>query len=411
MFPKTALTRPLAVLVLVVLFAALLVPAGLAQSSSSQSSSSSQNQQGNPQEGAPPAGGPEGDVGTIAVPKKKEEAPKVEKKEKFKQPEGLPDYSLRVDVPSVNVDVLVTTNDGGFVPGLRPENFRILEDGVAQKVTSFNQTEAPITAVLLVEFASNSYNFTIDMLNASYSFAQTLKPQDWIAVVSYDMRPQILADFTQDKRQVYAALGRMRIPGFRETNLHDALYDTLDRIERIEGHKYVILISSGCDTFSKHTLDDSYKKVKATPDVTIFTIGTGQALRLYAQSRGYMGYLSCNGAMPGGPKWAGATEVDFLQADNQMRAFAKMTGGTSFFPRFAGEFPEVFRAIAATIRNQYSLTYHPSNSKQDGSYRKIKVELVDPSTGGKLKVVNQKGKDVKYQIIARDGYNAKHQVE
>ncbi|HSE49887.1 MAG TPA: VWA domain-containing protein [Terriglobales bacterium] len=395
MFPKTALIRRLKVLILAALALALLAPLGRAQSSSSQNSSSQQNPPSNPQEGAPSAGGPEGDVGTIAVPKKKEEAPKVEKKEKFKQPAGLPDYSLRVDVPSVNVDVLVTTKDGGFVPGLRPENFRILEDGVPQKVTSFNQSEAPITAVLLVEFAHTSYYFIDDMLNASYSFTQMLKPQDWVAVVSYDMRTKILTDFTQDKRQVYGALGTMRIPGFSETNLFDALYDTLDRLERIEGHKYIILVASGVDTFSKHTLDDAYKKVKATPDVTIYTISTGGFVRTLAENRGM----------------SPITNLTYLQADNQMASFAKQTGGVAFKPRFPAEFPEVFRAIGATIRNQYSLTYHPTNTAQDGSYRKIKVELVDPSSGGRLKVVNEKGKEVKYQIIARDGYNAKHQVE
>lgn len=394
MLPKNSLVRwankPL---VLVAALALALAPLAPAQSSSPNPPP--QQSGSNPQEGAPSAGGPEGDVGTIAVPKKKEEAPRVEKKEKFKQPEGLPDYSLRVDVPSVNVDVIVATREGGFVPGLRPENFRILEDGVPQKVTSFNQTEAPITAVLLVEFAATNYWFVQDMLNASYTFAQMLKPSDWVAVVSYDMKPEIRVDFTQDKRQIYGALGTMRVPGFSETNLFDALYDTLDRIERIEGHKYVILVASGVDTFSKRTLDDALKKVKATPDVTIYTVSTGGFVRTMAESRGLSGPVA----------------LEYLQADNQMASFARMTGGRHFKPRFAGEFPEIFRAIGATIRNQYSITYHPSNTRQDGSYRKIKVELIDPSNGGKLKVVNEKGKEVKYSIIAREGYNAKHVVE
>jgi VWFA-related protein len=399
MFPKTLLIRQAKGLVLWAVLAALLTSASVAQNSSSSSSQtqpSSQTQQpSNPQEGAPSAGGPEGDVGTIAIPKKKEEAPKVEKKEKFKNPEGIPEYSLRVDVPSVNVDVIVTTKDGGFIPGLRPENFRVLEDGVPQKVTSFNQSEAPITAVLLVEFAHTSGYFINDMLNASYTFAQMLKPQDWVAVMSYDMRTRILTDFTQDKREIYGALGTMRIPGFSETNLFDALYETLDRLERVEGHKYIILVASGIDTFSKHTLDDAYKKVKATPDVTIYTVSTGGFVRTIAENRGM----------------SPVTSLDYLQADNQMGSFAKQTGGMSFKPRFPAEFPEVFRAIGATIRNQYSLSYKPTNTRQDGSYRKIKVELVDATNGGKLRVVNEKGKDVKYNIIARDGYNAKHVVE
>lgn len=368
--------------------------AAQSQPSSSSSSTAGQAPAKDAQEAAPTAGGPEGDVGTIAVPRKKEEPHEEKKPEKFKNPAGMPDYSVRVDVPSVNVDVTVTTKNGVFVPGLKPENFRVLEDGVPQKVTSFKQTEAPITAVLLVEFANTNYWFINDMLTASYTFAQTLKPQDWIAVVSYDMKPQIWQDFTQDKRQLYATLGHLRIPGFSETNLFDALYDTLDRVERVEGQKYIILVASGVDTFSKHTLDDAYKKVKATPDVTIFAISTGGLLRNMAE-----------------PSMSPATNIGYLQADNQMHTFATLTGGLYYKPTFTGQFPEDFRDISAAIRNQYSLTYHPSNTKQDGSYRKIKVELINPATGEPLRMVNEKGKDVKYQIIARDGYKAKQVVE
>jgi hypothetical protein len=66
--------------------------------------------------------------------------------------------------------------------------------------------------------------------------------------------------------------------------------------------------------------------------------------------------------------------------------------------------------VAANIRNQYVLAYHPTNPKLDGSYRKLKVEVVAPD-GGPLKVKDQKGKDLKYNIIAREGYTAKHEVE
>lgn len=349
-------------------------------------------QQPQQQQQSPEAGGPTGDVGPIAVPKKKEEAPPPPPKSK--KIEGMPDYTVRVDVPVVNVDVTVTTKDGQFVPGLNKGNFRIYEDGVPQTVTTFQQSEAPITAVLLVEFAANNYNFVYDMLNSAYTFASQLRPKDWVAVVSYDMKPSILVDFTQDKGAIYGALNSMRVPMFSETNMFDALWDTLDRMDRIEGHKYIILISTGIDTFSKKNLDQALKKIQDTRDVTIYTVSTGVLLRLYAE-----------------PNMPGEANLTFLQADNQMRTFARMTGGMSFQPRFQAELPEVFRNINGIIRNQYTLSYHSTNSKQDGSYRKIRVELVNAETGGPMQIVNQKGKTVKYNIIARDGYRAKQTVE
>ena len=101
-------------------------------------------------------------------------------------------------MPLVSLDVLVTTKDGQTIPGLKQENFKIEEDGTPQKISTFNQTQAPITAVLLIEYASprwgasfNSYNY--DALNASYTFASSLRKDDWVAVAYYDMKPQILS--------------------------------------------------------------------------------------------------------------------------------------------------------------------------------------------------------------------------
>jgi VWFA-related protein len=361
-----------------------------------QPPSPSSPQNPNKQDTPADAGGPGGDVGPYAIPKKKDEPPPPPAPEKPKKIEGMPDYSIKVDVPLVNLDVLVTSKDGQFIPNLKKENFRIFEDGSAQTISNFNQSSAPITAVLLVEYASTNYNYMYEALNASYNFAATLKPEDWIAVVSYDMKPQILTDFTQDKRAVLGALNMLRIPGFSERNLFDALYDTIDRVETIEGRKYIILVSTGRDTFSKLNLDQILKKLKNTQNITIYAISIGRALRERIDAR--MG-----GA-------GGIMTTDWLQADNQMNTFAHMTGGRAYFPRFDGELPEIFHDIGSDIRNQYSIAYHPTNPKLDGTYRKLKVELVAPD-GGPLKVRDQKGKDVKVQIYARDGYTAKHQVE
>lgn len=357
----------------------------------------------NPNQQAPPpeAGGPTSDVGPYAVPKKKEEPPPPPP-ERPKKIEGMPDYSIQVNVPLVQVPVMVTTKDGQFISSLKKDNFRIFEDGVQQTISNFNISDAPITAVLLVEYAATNYSFMIQALQASYSFAQSLKKDDWVAVEYYDMKPQILVDFTQDKSAIFGALNQLRIPGFSETNLFDALYDTLDRLDRIEGHKYIILVSTGFDSFSKLNLDQIIKKVKTTKDVTIFPISIGWTLREFCEVN------HCTGMTRG--MGIPVTQMDYLQADNEMQTFARLTGGRFYQPRFQAEYPEIFHDIAGDIRNQYQIAYHPSNQKLDGSYRKLKVEVVAPD-GGPLKVRDQKGKDVKYQIIAREGYTAKHTVE
>ena len=350
----------------------------------------------NKQEAPPEAGGPQNDVGPYVIPKKKEEPPPPAP-EKPKKIENMPDYSISVQVPLVNLDVLVTTKDGQTIPGLKQENFKILEDGTPQKIASFNQSEAPITAVLLVEYAATNLQYMYDALNASYTFASGLKKDDWVAVVSYDMKPQILVDFTQDKRAIMGALNMLRIPGFSERNLFDALFDTLDRCDRIEGKKYVILVSSGKDTFSKLNLDQVLKKVKNTKDVTIYAISIGWQARERAEARS-------GGYDPFG------RSVGWLQDENQLKTFAQLTGGREYTPRFEGELPEIFRQVATDIRNEYAITYRPTNTKLDGTYRKLKVELQAPD-GGPLKIRDQKGKDLKVIVYTREGYTAKHTVE
>ncbi|HVC46085.1 MAG TPA: VWA domain-containing protein [Terracidiphilus sp.] len=351
---------------------------------------------------APAAGGPAADNGVIALPKKK--APEVAPapapaRPAFKNPVGTPNYTVRVEVPEVTLDVgVLIQKTGQFVPNLKPDNFRVYENGVEQKVIGFKRVEAPITALLLCEFSNNpfTYRFIYDMRNAAWDFAQQLRPQDYVALMTYDMKTTIWLDFTQDKRQLLSAIDSLVIPGFSEYDMFDALNQAEDRLSRIPGRKYIILIGSGRDSFSRLTLDKIYKKVKSTPDVTIYTISTGGALRAMTEGR------------PGMDN--SLRDMDFLQADNELRTFAKYTGGMSFFPRFEGELPEDFGAINAAIRSKYRLIYHPTDAKQDGTYRKLRVELVDDE-GRPLRIQDEKHHQLKYEILARDGYRAQPEVE
>lgn len=399
---NAARLRKILLLMVIALAVAFMPKSGSAQQSQGTQSGASQQQQNpNQQEAPPEAGGPNGEVGPYGIPKKGEEPPPPPPPSRPKKIEGMPDYSIHVDVPLVTVPVMVTTKDGQFIPNLKKENFRIFEDGQAQNINDFKVEDAPITAVLLVEFATNYMAY--QALEASYVFASTLKKDDWVAVIDYAMKPEILVDFTQDKNGIRQALNGLRIPMGSETWEYEALYDTLDRLDRVEGHKYLILVSTGIDTGLKLNLNQILNKVKTTKDVTIFPISVGWLIREYCETHGCTGYSH-------GMASYGMQRIDYLQADNEMQTFARLTGGRFYQPRFSGDLVDAFKDIAQDIRHQYTITYHPTNPKLDGSYRKLKVEVV-AENGGPLKIRDQKGKDVKYQVIAREGYTAKHQVE
>ena len=321
---------------------------------------------------------------------------KFSKKDK-PETQGL--ASFKTDIDLVTVDVAVLDNKGHFIPNIPRGNFRVLEDNVPQQVKSFNMGEAPMTVCMVIEFSNRYQQYWSEAwyqtLTASYGFLQTLKKDDYVAIVAYDMRSEILSDFSTDRTKAMEAMQRLRIAAFSESNLYDAVTDTADRMKDLEGRKAIVLIASGVDTFSKLTFDKT-RKILQDDGVPVYAIGMMQALREWYDSHGMMGSLQ---------------RLDFLQADNQMRTFANETGGQAFFPRFYGEFPAIYGAISQAMRNQYTIGYEPANKARDGKFRHIKVELVNPATGDPLRVTDQKGKPIKYKIVAKNGYNAPREVE
>jgi VWFA-related protein len=297
--------------------------------------------------------------------------------------------TIAVDVPIVTLDVVATTSHGDIIPGLKKENFRVLDEGVAQTITNFGPSEAPITTVMLLEFSSRGfYNFfSYYSRYWADAFLPQLQQKDWVALETFDMKTRIETDFTQNKDEVRNAIYHLYFPGFSESNVFDALLETTDRLKDVSGKKSILLLASGVDTFSKHTLDQTMKQLRGS-DVTIFCVGLGKIYTNFLETHGSLG-----------------SHLNYLQAENQLRTFANETGGFAWFPQFDGEIPGIMQSVAAFLRHQYSLSYSPTNGAKDGKFHKVKVELVAPD-GGPLTVLDQKGKKQKFQVYAREGYQA-----
>src|SRR6266853_626038 len=246
---------------------------------------------------------------------------------KTKGDEGDADASFKAETNVVSVDVQVLDNKGNPIPNIPKDKFRILEDSVPQTLTQFSTGEAPMTVAMVIEFSARFQAFYTSgwaqTLTASYGFVQSLKPEDYVAIIAYDLRSTILSDFTNDRTKTMEAMQRLRIPGFSESNMFDALADTADRMTKIEGRKAVLLIASGIDTFSKLTYDKTRKSLQES-GVPVYSIEMLQVERMMAE--GSMGAVQ---------------NLDFLQGDNELKTFAKETGGQAFFPRFVAELPNV----------------------------------------------------------------------
>jgi VWFA-related protein len=295
--------------------------------------------------------------------------------------------AIKISTQVVNVDVTVIDKKSGrLIANLTQKNFTIYEDNVKQEVTNFRSGEGPMTVVLLIENNySNRYwqgyfnpTFAQEIFQSAATFVQGfVKPQDFVAVVTYSLKPKVIQDFTNDSNRLYGAIlaAYRDTLNFSESNIYDALsfvllggkaiqlYDEETGpseyvgLQEVEGHTAVILITLGKDTFSRITFDKALK-IASQAGVPIFTVGVGNLF-----------YKKYEHRMP--PE----LRLDFLQAQNQLNAFAKRTGGSYFPMTFEGEIPGIMRSIELLLRNQYSVGYVPTNTRREGKERKIKIEV------------------------------------
>src|SRR5438105_3782416 len=225
---------------------------------------------------------------TVARPRKSadgkapdEELPKIPSKLK-KDPKMDPTGDVakfKSDVDIVTLDVAVVDNKGNFIPGIPSGNFRVLEDNVPQQIKKVDMGEAPMTIAMVIEFSNRFQRYYSNVwyqtLQLSWGFAESLKPEDYCAVVAYDLRSEILTDFTTDKMKVREGLDRLKIAAFSEANLFDALTDTAERMSEIEGRKAILVLTTGVDTFSRITYDQTRKKLQEA-GVPVYAIGLMQ---------------------------------------------------------------------------------------------------------------------------------------
>lgn len=296
---------------------------------------------------------------------------------------GTPEQPSAATLDLVTVNALVTDDDGRVLSDLRPGNFRIRDNGTPQRVIGCEQASAPITVVMLLEYSSASYNyFANKAAEWSDQFLGHLEARDWVALSTFNLKPTVRVDFTHNKMEIRNSLATLGFPGFSDSNLFDALIDTLDKLDRVKGRKSILLLATGANSFSSSTLDDVFKRLRRS-DATIFVVGLAE--EEFVRYEG--------------------SSISYAQAKSWLSAFADKTGGLALFPRFQSELPEIFRSVTGFLRSEYALTYRPPLLARDGAFHKIDVEIVGPD-GKPLKVTDEKGKRHGIRVVAREGYFA-----
>jgi VWFA-related protein len=361
--------------------------------------------QSKPQRPETPEG--EGKRNKRPVPKTEEEIKKeAEEKERQEQEKNATvDPGVeKVESNIVSVDAVVyNKKTGQIVTGLKKENFGIFEDGVKQTISNFATPESPITVTLVVEYSKWTELFgqaqsggwepgTYEVIRPVASFLTRFikPPNDYASVIAFDLRPTPITDFTNDPAKINATINVLlrNYPAFRENNVFDAIKFSLyggrsdavvldqtkdsARWQNYSGmvdvkakRRAIILVTSGIDTFSKITFSDTRKLVQEA-GVPIYIISTANMF-----FKRYENQLpDTDSVITGLP-----SRLTFLQAANELKTFAKESGGQLFEMTFPAEVNNYVESINALLRSQYSMAYDIDQPHTPGKKYKIEVKV------------------------------------
>lgn len=256
-------------------------------------------------------------------------------------------FSVSVDTVSVAVTVL--DDRDRIVAGLPQENFKIYENGVEQQIEFFSREELRLKMVILLDTSTSMREKLPLAQEAAVHFVRTLKPGDEVQVVEFNERVLTLVEFTSDFDQVAEAIMQTELAG--ATSLYNAIYISLKDLEALSqselDRRAIIVLSDGNDTNSRLVFEDVRQQARKS-NVMIYAI----SLR--------------------------ASEADlkkdkYRNAKYELDMLARESGGVSYAPEKIGDLSEVYDAIAAELKGQYTLSYISTNPEQDGSWRQLQI--------------------------------------
>ena len=272
-------------------------------------------------------------------------------------------YVYRSQVNEVTLSAVVLDSKRHLVTNLAATNFAVFEDNQPQKITFFRREDIPVSIGIVVDNSGSMRSKRAAVTKAVLNLIQASNPQDEVFVVNFNDDSYLDQDFTNKNDLLREALDRVDSRG--GTALYDAVIASADHLAKgaKKEKKVLLVVTDGVDNESRESLEQAIRKVQDDNGPTIYTIGI-------------------LGDEPG-----------IKRAKRALQSLSDQTGGVAFFPKDLAEVDEISQEVAKDIRNQYTITYKPTNPRSNGGYRKVKVEARAPGY-----------KDL--QVRTRDGYFA-----
>ncbi len=264
---------------------------------------------------------------------------------------------LGTDLIMLDVSVIDATANNTAVMNLQQKDFQVLEDKVPQEIKFFSKEQVPVSVVFAID-SSGSMRAKIDtVIKASINLVKESKPGDEMAIIEFREQPELLQEFTTDQHDVIDTLNGLVARS--STAMLDAVYLAADHATK-EGknrRKALIVVTDGLDKENYYKYDDVVKHLQEA-DVQIYIIGFTHDLD------------DGSGLFKKSPK---------NKAEALLNKLANETGGRAFFPKELSEVHTIGQQISTDLRTQYAIGYYPSNTKRDGSFRGVKVQVNSPT--------------------------------
>ncbi len=252
--------------------------------------------------------------------------------------------AIRLDVKVVLIPVTVTDLWDRPIAGLRKDDFHLFEDNVEQKILYISSEDAPASVGLIFD-ASGSMRDKMDTSVAAVEqFFKTRLPGDEFLLVRFSDRAQLISGFTGDVREISGSLHSFQAGGW--TALNDAIYLGIQKMKKARNaHKALVILSDGGDNSSRYSSGEIRDLVREA-DVRVYSV---------------------------------ALLTGLLQGARFLEKISDETGGKMIKVRKLEELSDAMEKMSRDLRSQYVLGYYSSNSQNDGRYRKVRVQVNQPT--------------------------------
>jgi Ca-activated chloride channel homolog len=250
-------------------------------------------------------------------------------------------FTVRSDEVTLQATVVDTKKH--LVTSLQPNNFEVYEDGQVQQITSFRREDIPVSIGIVVDNSGSMRTKRAAVTKAVVNLVQASNSDDEVFIVNFNDEPYLDQDFTNKVDLMREALDRVDSRG--GTALYDSVIASADHLAKgaQREKKVLLVVTDGDDNESRESLEQAVRTVQNDKGPTIYCIGI----------------LS--------------KEDRKRTAKRALESLSIQTGGVAFFPENLEEVDEISREVARDIRNQYTITYKPSNPRTNGGYRSVKV--------------------------------------